>query len=153
MQLNWLVKPFSEITAIEFHDLIQLRLKVFVIEQNCVYLDVDGKDKKCYHVLCRDGKGKVVATARIVPPGISYTELSIGRVVVDQSLRGTGAGHTLIEKCKEYIKEEFGDVAIRISAQKHLEGYYGKHNFIATGKEYLEDDIPHSEMLYTPSTK
>lgn len=151
MQLNWLIKPFSEITTLEFHDIIQLRLKAFVIEQNCVYLDVDGKDKKCYHLLCRDGKGKVVATARILHPGASYSEVSIGRVVVDQSLRGTGTGHTLMEKCMEYIKEEFGDVAIRISAQKHLEGYYAKHLFLSTGKEYLEDNIPHSEMLYTPN--
>ena len=150
MHLNWQIKPFSEISTNEFHDIIVLRLKAFVVEQNCLYLDLDGKDKKCYHLLCRDGQGKVVATARILHPGASYPEVSIGRVVIDQSIRGNGVGHILMEKCMHYILDEFGDVAIRISAQKHLETYYSKHNFSHTGKEYLEDNIPHIEMLYTP---
>ncbi len=150
MHLNWQIKPFSELTTLEFHDIIALRLRTFIIEQTCLYLDLDGKDKKCYHLLCRDGQGKVVATARILHPGISYPEVSVGRVALDPSIRGNGNGHTLMKICMEYIKEEFGDVSVRISAQKHLEGYYGKHHFISTGKEYLEDEIPHTEMLYTP---
>lgn len=150
MHLNWQIKPYSEFTTNEFHDIIALRLKAFVVEQNCCYLDLDGKDKKCYHLICRDGQGKVVATARILHPGASYPEVSIGRVVIDESVRGNGVGHDLMKNCMNYILEEFGDVAIRISAQKHLEAYYGKHNFENTGKEYLEDNIPHVEMLYTP---
>jgi ElaA protein len=112
---------------------------------------LDGKDKKCYHLICRDGFGKVVATARILPPGISYTEVSIGRVVLDQEIRGKGIGHQLMEQSMKFINEEFGAVPVRISAQKHLENYYNTHNFISTGKEYLEDDIPHVEMLNTPN--
>ena len=150
MHLNWLIKPYNELTTTEFHDIIALRLKAFVVEQNCSYLDLDGKDKKCYHLLCRDGQGKVVSTARILHPGTSYPEVSIGRVVVDQSIRGNGIGHELMTKCMEYVLEEFGNVAIRISAQKQLEGYYKKHNFLPTGIEYIEDNIPHIEMLFTP---
>src|SRR5574343_404893 len=151
MHLDWQVKHYPELTTNEFHDIIALRLKAFVVEQNCSYLDLDGKDKKCYHLICRDGFGKVVATARILPPGISYPEVSIGRVVLDQEIRGKGIGHQLMEQSMKFIKEEFGSVPVRISAQKHLENYYKTHNFINTGKEYLEDDIPHVEMLNTPN--
>jgi ElaA protein len=150
MHLDWQIKPYSELTTTEFHDIISLRLKAFVVEQNCTYLDLDGKDKKCYHLICRDGQGKVVATARILHPGASYPEVSIGRVVIDKSIRGNGVGHELMKKCMAYVVEEFGEVAIRISAQKHLEKYYEKHNFAFTGNEYLEDNIPHIEMLFSP---
>jgi ElaA protein len=148
MQLNWQIKPYSDLSLNEFHDIIALRLKVFVVEQDCVYQDLDGKDKKCYHVLCRNGKGDIVCTARILHPGVSYPEVSIGRVVVDEQVRKYGLGHELINKCSEFIKEEFGDVSVSISAQKHLEKFYNKHHFISVGKEYLEDGIPHIEMKY-----
>lgn len=151
MHLDWQVKHYPELTTNEFHDIIALRLKAFVVEQNCSYLDLDGKDKKCYHLICRDGFGKVVATARILPPGISYSEVSIGRVVLDQEIRGKGIGHQLMEQSMKFINEEFGAVPVRISAQKHLENYYNSHNFFSTGKEYLEDEIPHVEMLNTPN--
>lgn len=151
MHLDWQVKHYPELTTNEFHDIIALRLKAFVVEQNCSYLDLDGKDKKCYHLICRDGFGKVVATARILPPGISYSEVSIGRVVLDQEIRGKGIGHQLMEQSMKFIKDEFGAVLVRISAQKHLENYYNSHNFFSTGKEYLEDDIPHVEMLNNPN--
>lgn len=150
MHLNWQIKPYSELTTTEFHDIIALRLKVFVVEQDCPYLDLDGKDKKCYHMLCRDGQGRMVATARILHPGTSYPEVSIGRVVVDSSIRRNGVGNELLKKCMEYVVEEFGNVDIRISAQKHLEEYYKKHAFQSTNKEYLEDNIPHVEMIYSP---
>jgi ElaA protein len=146
----WQVKYYPELTTNEFHDIIALRLKAFVVEQNCAYLELDGKDKKSYHVICRDGFGDVVATARILPPGLSYDEVAIGRVVIDESIRGKGIGHELMEQSMQYAEEEFGKVPIRISAQKHLETYYNKHQFFNTGKEYLEDNIPHVEMLYNP---
>lgn len=151
MNLEWQVKHYPDLSTNEFHDIIALRLKAFVVEQNCSYLDLDGKDKKCYHVICRDGFGNVVATARIVPPGLSYSEVAIGRVVLDQSIRGKGYGHDLMKQSMKFAAEEFGDVPIRISAQKHLENYYQYHGFKSTGKEYFEDEIPHVEMLYTPS--
>lgn len=150
MVLDWQFKHFSELSTTEFHDLIALRLKVFVVEQTCSYLDLDGKDKKCYHLICRDGLGNVVATARMIPPGISYSEVSIGRVVIDDKIRGLGKGHELMEKCLSFAIDEFGSVPIRISAQKHLEKYYQSHGFDVSGETYLEDGIPHIEMLYIP---
>jgi ElaA protein len=150
MHLDWQVKYYPELSTNEFHDIIELRLRAFVVEQNCSYLDLDGKDKKCYHLICRDGMGNVVATARILPPGLSYPEVAIGRVVIDESIRGKGIGHTLMEEAMKFTEAEFGKVAIRISAQKHLENYYNKHAFYSTGKEYPEDGIPHVEMLFNP---
>lgn len=150
MVLNWQIKHYNDLTLNEFHDIIALRLKAFVVEQNCAYLDLDGKDKKSYHLICRNGMGDIVATARILPPGISYEDSSIGRVVIDESIRGNGIGHELMTKSVEFSKVEFGNAPIKISAQKHLEKYYEQHEFYSTGKEYLEDDIPHVEMKFTP---
>ena len=151
MGLQFQFKTFHELSTSEFHDIIALRIKVFVVEQNCPYMELDGKDKKCYHVICRTGAGDIVATARIVPPGISYKEVSIGRVVMTEALRGNGNGHLLMKQCLEFSRAEFGAGAIRISAQKHLEPFYMAHQFISTGKQYLEDGIPHVEMLFNPN--
>jgi ElaA protein len=148
--MNFELKPFDTLSLEEFHDLIALRIKVFVIEQNCPYQDLDGKDKKSLHVIGRNAKGEILATARILPAGISYPEVGIGRVVVDPSERGTGAGHALMRSCMEFIENQFGKVPVRLSAQSHLEKFYMQHQFISTGKEYLEDGIPHVEMLYLP---
>ncbi len=148
MNLNWQVKHYRDLTLNEFHDLIALRMRVFVVEQDCAYLDLDGKDKKSYHLLCRDGKGNVVATARILPPGLSYPDCAIGRVVIESEVRGNGVGHELMSFVIKFALQEFGYSPIVISAQKHLKNYYGKHNFLSTGKEYLEDGIPHIEMRY-----
>ncbi len=150
MKIDWQIKHFSELSTAEFHDLMQLRIGVFVVEQNCAYLELDGKDKKSYHLICRDGLGKIIATARILPQGLSYPEISIGRVVVDESFRGTGKGHELMDFVMHFCHDEFGLVPIRISAQTHLVPFYEQHGFETTGKAYLEDGIPHSEMLFTP---
>lgn len=151
MHLDWQFKPYKELILNEFHDIIALRLKAFVVEQNCSYLDLDGKDKKAYHLLLRDGKGDVIATARILPPGLAYDEVAIGRVVLNPDFRGSGVGIELMERCVKFAQEEFGIVPIRISAQKHLEAFYNKSGFVSTGKEYFEDEIPHVEMLLTPT--
>jgi len=148
--MNFDFKPFNSLSLDEFHDLIALRIKVFVIEQNCPYQDLDGKDKNSVHVIGRDSNNTIVATARILPAGISYPEVAIGRVVVAKDLRGTGAGHQLMKAIIDFIRQDFGAVPIRISAQKHLEKYYNSHLFVSTGKAYLEDGIPHIEMLYQP---
>ena len=100
--------------------------------------------------MLRDGKGDVIATARILPPGLAYEEVAIGRVVLNNDFRGEGVGIELMERCVRFAHEEFGVVPIRISAQKHLESFYNKTGFTSTGKEYLEDDIPHVEMLLIP---
>lgn len=150
MHLDWQFKPYSDLTLNEFHDIIALRLKTFVVEQNCSYLDLDGKDKKCYHLLLRDGKGDVIGTARILHPGVAYPEVAIGRVVLIDEYRNKGIGTEMMRRCIQFIYDEFGQVPIRISAQKHLENFYERMGFASSGKEYLEDDIPHVEMLHTP---
>ncbi|MCH2230301.1 MAG: GNAT family N-acetyltransferase [Crocinitomicaceae bacterium] len=148
MHLDWQVKHYRDLSLNEFHDIVALRMRVFVVEQDCAYLDLDGKDKKCYHLLCRDGKGNVVATARILPPGLSYSDSAIGRVVIEDEIRGNGIGHKLMEVAMKFALQEFGNSPIVISAQKHLQKYYGQHDFVSTGKEYLEDGIPHVEMRF-----
>jgi ElaA protein len=148
--MNFEIKTFDSLSLHEFHDLVALRIQVFIIEQNCPYQDLDGKDKKSFHLIGRDKEGVIKATARILPAGISYPEVAIGRVVVDPSERGTGAGHALMRSCMEFIENQFGKVLVRLSAQSHLEKFYNQHQFISTGKEYLEDGIPHVEMLYLP---
>lgn len=101
-------------------------------------------------MICRDGMGNLAGTARILPAGLAYKDAcAIGRVVIRENLRGAGHGHTLMNKCVEFCVNEFGGTPILISAQKHLEQYYEKHNFKSTGKEYLEDGIPHVEMIFT----
>ena len=150
MQTNWEIKKFSNLSLEEFHDIIQLRIEVFVIEQDCPYQDLDGKDKMAYHVFCKNEKNEIIATSRLLAKGISYEEVAIGRIVTSQKARGNGLGHALLKKSMELCEEKFGLGPIRLSAQKHLEGYYNRHGFFSTGKEYLEDGIPHIEMLYTP---
>ncbi|RFC53751.1 GNAT family N-acetyltransferase [Brumimicrobium aurantiacum] len=148
--INWECLPFSELTIDEFHDLLALRIKVFVVEQNCPYQEVDGKDKCSFHLIGRDSSGKIVGTLRILPKGISYDEVSIGRVVLDETVRGNGCGHQMMKEALSFCKIKFGPSPIVLSAQKHLEKYYNHHQFVSTGKEYLEDGIPHVEMRFIP---
>ena len=138
---------FNDLDLRTFHDLVALRCEVFVVEQNCVYQELDGKDVRCHHVIGRAENGHIVATARIVPPGLSYKEVAIGRVVVALSHRNTHLGHRLMEAVLQSVKVQYGDVPVRISAQRHLADFYTKHGFESTGKEYMEDGIPHVEML------
>jgi len=148
--LNWQFKHYNDLLLNEFHDILALRIQVFVVEQNCPYQELDGKDKKSYHLICRNGKGDVVGTMRILPPGVGFEEVGLGRIVLAESERGVQQGHEMMKEAMTFSKEEFGDVAIKLSGQKHLEGFYNKHGFQSTGKEYLEDGIPHVEMKYNP---
>ena len=149
MEIGWFCKHFKDISAEELYKIIQLRISVFVVEQNCPYQDADGKDIKSQHVLGIQN-GELIAYSRIVFPGVSYKEVSIGRVVTSLKIRNTGAGKILMKKTMEYIREEFGKVPIRIGAQLYLEKFYGGFGFIREGDEYLEDGIPHIIMLFTP---
>lgn len=152
MNVDWSIKHYRDLSLNDFHDIISLRIQVFVVEQNCPYQDLDGKDKKSYHLVARNGMGDVIATARILPPGLAYPDCAIGRVVIHEEWRGQGLGHSLMDECMNYALLEFGNSPITISAQKHLENYYAQHGFVSTGKEYLEDGIPHVEMRYIPQS-
>jgi ElaA protein len=144
--VNWFCLPFNSLTLMQWHNILALRIEVFVVEQNCPYQEVDGKDPQCYHVF-GEFKGEVVAVSRIVPPGISYPEVAIGRVATSPNHRGKGLGVELMNQTLHQIKNLYGKVPVRISAQSYLEQFYNNLGFEPTGKSYLEDDIPHLEML------
>lgn len=146
MEFRWEWKAFNDLTADEVYTILCVRQEVFVLEQECLYLDADGKDRQSYHLMGFSGND-LVAYARIVEPGISYDEVSIGRILSSEKARGTGAGKELMLQAISRIEEIYGKVPIRISAQSYLLEFYGKFGFESTGKEYLEDDIPHTEML------
>ncbi|MEJ6589819.1 MAG: GNAT family N-acetyltransferase [Crocinitomicaceae bacterium] len=148
MNFRKFIQAYTELNLDDFHDIIALRIKIFVIEQDCPYQDLDGNDKLAFHLYFKDEKNQIVAATRILPQNIAYDEVSIGRVVVDKSSRGTGLGHELMEQSMVFVQSQFGAADVRLSAQKHLENYYEKHGFKSTGKEYLEDGIPHVEMLF-----
>jgi ElaA protein len=148
-EIRWQCKAFDDLSPKELHRMLGLRCAVFIIEQNCPYLDPDHKDEKGLHVTGWIGD-EVVATARILPAGVSYEEVSIGRVATAASVRRTGAGKMLMSKTMDYIRDAFGNVPVRISAQSYLQKFYEGYGFIRTEKaEYLEDDIPHVEMIFS----
>lgn len=147
----WQCKAFSDLSPAALHRLLALRCSVFIIEQNCPYLDPDYKDEHSLHVMGWLGN-ELVACSRILPAGVSYNEVSIGRVATAKEVRGSGIGKILMTKTMEYIHSTFGNVPVRISAQSYLQKYYEGYGFTRTEKEeYLEDDIPHVEMLCQPS--
>ena len=141
-------KFFDDLTVYELYDIIALRLEVFSVEQNCPYQDADFKDLKGWHLMIRNGEGKLVAYTRLLPKGISYDKYaSIGRVVSSPSVRGTGIGKILMEKSIEEMKRLFPNDPIKIGAQTYLLKFYQSFGFESTGEEYLEDGIPHTSMV------
>ncbi len=142
---NILVKNFQELTVSELYDILQARNEVFVVEQKCVYQDADDYDQKSLHVIVYQDD-KLAAYCRVLPAGLKYKEWSIGRVLTMSQARGKGLGHVLIKAAIDAIQSN-GGKDIRISAQSHLKKLYEGYGFVAVGNEYLEDDIPHIEML------
>jgi ElaA protein len=146
--IKWEIKKFNLLTLRELYAIIQLRNQVFVVEQKCVYQDADDKDQLAYHYMgWMDDK--LVAYTRLIPPGVSYTECSIGRVVTCSSVRGEGLGRMLMQNSIEQCKQLFGNIFLKISAQVYLKNFYVSLGFIPQGEEYLEDGIQHIEMLLT----
>jgi len=145
--ITYVTKAFEELSTQDYHDILHLRTAIFVVEQDCPYQEVDDKDPLSYHLFGKNKKGEVIAVTRIVPQGISYKEISIGRVAIKKEYRGKGLAHELIKETLNFIENKWGKQSIRISAQEHLKNYYTKHGFQQVGKMYLEDNIPHVEML------
>lgn len=141
------IKHYKDLTKDELHDIIALRIAVFVVEQDCPYQELDGKDKDAFHMIITE-KGETIGTLRILKPGVSYNEAAIGRVVSHPNHRGKKLGHLMMKEAMQFVKNEMKEKALRLSAQTHLMGYYEKYGFKSTGKEYLEDGIPHTEMLF-----
>ena len=145
--ISFSVKRFNNLTKTEIHDIYALRAEVFVVEQECVYQDIDGKDKDALHVIGKEGKS-VIAYARILEKGTSYQNyISMGRVVVKKIMRGKMIGKKLIKFCLYHVEKRKPSSAIKISAQSHLEKFYNEHGFIKLGKGYLEDGIAHIAMV------
>lgn len=141
---DWL--PFDRLSGREVHDVLQLRSRVFVVEQTCAFLDADGVDPKCWHGLGREGD-LLIATARLVPPGLKYEEPAIGRVVTAPEVRRTGAGRALMVSAIAQVQRLYPGQHIRLGAQRYLEKFYGSFGFVPSGEPYDEDGIPHIEML------
>jgi ElaA protein len=148
MILNWKIKRFEALTIDELYNLLKLRSEVFVVEQNCVYLDADGKDKLALHLI-GEYDGKIVACARLFDAGISFDNASIGRVVVNVNYRDKKWGHDLMHEAIAGIKSNFGKDKITIGAQLYLKKFYESHGFVQTSEMYMEDGIPHIEMQRT----
>ncbi|TYA52180.1 GNAT family N-acetyltransferase [Formosa maritima] len=140
------IKIFNELTTQELYDLLQLRAEVFVVEQDCVYQDVDGKDQKAWHVLGYKNN-ILVAYTRVFKPGDYFKEASIGRVVVAENQRQHKYGYDIMEASIQVIKKQFNETLIKISAQCYLKRFYNYLGFKETGEEYLEDGIPHMAMI------
>ena len=145
MEIQWKIKPFETLSVNELYDILRLRSEIFVVEQNCVYLDLDGKDKLALH-LFGESEGKIVTYSRLFKPGITFDNASIGRVVVDANYRDRKWGHDLMREAIAGIQSHFGESKITIGAQLYLKKFYESHGFVQTSEMYLEDDIPHIEM-------
>jgi len=141
-----MLKKFDELTLHELYAILQLRNEVFAVEQNCVYPDMDNKDQPSFHLMGLEGD-KLLAYARIFPPGITYKEPSIGRVVIAPAARGGGAGRDLMKRSVEETNKLFGKLPVRISAQLYLHSFYSSLGFQQTGDVYLQDGIEHIEMI------
>ena len=144
---NWKFCWYDDLSKKELHQILVLRQQVFVVEQNCPYQDADTKDFNSHHLMGFDNNNHLIAYLRIVGPGISYEEVSLGRILTDIHHRGTGLGKETVKMGIQFTQSIYGKVAVKISAQSHLVPFYKKLNFESTGKEYLEDDIPHTEMI------
>jgi ElaA protein len=138
------VKAWDQLSSKEINDIFSLRSEVFIVEQECIYQDVDGKDEKADHVLLIINN-QLVGYTRVFNENIYFKEASFGRAVVKKSHRGEGYGHLLVEKSLEHLKTN-KQSPIKISAQSHLKEFYSSHGFVAKGEEYMEDGIPHTAM-------
>jgi len=145
--LYWHIKSFNQLTNLELYNILQLRTEVFVVEQTCIFQDMDGKDRiNCQHIfgVLND---KVVACARFFPPGVMYKQSSLGRICTSPGHRGMGIGKALMDKSLEAMEEQFPGQPIRIGAQTYLNKFYQSFGFVNIGAVYMEDGIEHIEMV------
>lgn len=147
--ISWRLARFDELSPREVHDIFQARIEVFVVEQKCVFQDLDGIDPDCWHLTGVDGR--LVAYCRLVPPGAKFAEPSIGRVLTTGSARRSGTGRELMRRAVDHATRLWPGRALRIGAQKYLEHFYGEFGFVTASEPYDEDGIPHVEMLRAAS--
>lgn len=145
--MKWTLRSFNQLTLDQLYAILALRTDVFVVEQACPYPEIDGKDPASYHLFAEEA-GEIVAYLRILPAGLSYEEASIGRVVIRASHRGRGLGRPMMQEAIDYIVQDLQESQIKIGAQAHLEDFYRSLGFELASEVYLEDGIPHLDMLY-----
>ncbi len=148
--MNYHFIHFHDLSLQQLYDIMVLRQRVFVVEQDCAYLDADGRDQAAVHCLARATDGnELAAYARLLPRGVAYADYhSIGRIITAPEVRGTGLGRPLVRACMDRVQQQFGAGPIKISAQSHLQEFYGSLGFEPVGEEYLEDGIPHRGMVW-----
>ena len=146
MIIEWTCKKFNELSPYEIYDVLRLRSEVFVVEQNCIFLDMDNADQQCFHLIGRLGD-EVAAYTRLVPPGVFYMQPSIGRVVTAKKFRGHTFGYELMEESIKRCRDLFGNYDIKIGAQLYLKKFYSSFGFNQISDTYLEDGIEHIYML------
>jgi len=145
---HFILKKFEELSPFELYEIIRLRVEVFVVEQNCVYQDLDNKDLHAHHLMLFVESGELVAYTRLLPPKISYPEYpSIGRVVSDYNFRNQGFGKIVMDESMRQMEKLFPGQPIKISAQSYLLKFYSGFGFVPVGEEYMEDNIPHTAMI------
>ncbi len=150
MTTSWQWSSFEDLSRDDLYAIIERRQEVFIIEQQCIYPDIDGIDRKAFHLLGwgeRDGGRQLLAYLRCVFPGVKYPEVSLGRVLTAPIARGTGIGRELLAEGIRHAEQQFPGLRIRISAQLYLEEFYRSFGFVSTSEPYDEDGIPHVEML------
>ena len=145
MKISWKIKTWEQLKTNELYSILKLRSKVFVVEQNCVYQDIDDKDKLAIHVF-GFVEGKIIAYSRLFNKKEYFKETSFGRAIVKKEIRNQGLGEELVKRSIDVIKTNFGKKSIKISAQAHLQNFYKKNGFKSKGETYLEDGIPHVAM-------
>lgn len=144
--MQWKLSTFDALSGAELYELLQLRAEVFVVEQHCVFQDLDGFDAQALHLMGTSA-GQLLAYARCLPAGSKFAEVSIGRVVTRRGVRGSGLGHALLRQALSSVRTLWGVQAIRIGAQAQLKEFYAGHGFVDVGKPYIEDGIDHLEMV------
>ncbi|WP_216827708.1 GNAT family N-acetyltransferase [Alkalihalobacterium elongatum] len=145
--MEWKLKTFEQLTNLEVYNILKQRTNVFVVEQNCPYEEVDGYDLSSHH-LFKEVAGDVVAYLRILPSQLKYKECSIGRVIVKKEYRGTGLAKEMLKQAIDFIENNLNEGEIKIQAQQYLEQFYGSFGFKTISEVYLEDEIPHIDMIY-----
>ena len=145
--MEWKLKKFDDLTSDELYGILKLRSEVFVVEQDCVYQDLDDKDQISYHLFL-ENDGETVAVSRIIPENVSYEEMSIGRVVVKENFRGQGLSKIMMKKAIDFIVDDLGKSEIRLSGQAYLVDFYENLGFKKVSDVYMEDNIEHFEFLY-----
>lgn len=145
--MNFEIKRFEELNTKELYEILKSRYDVFTVGQKCLYQDCDDRDKDSYHIYLKEGE-RVVAYLRVVDKGISYDEISIGRVMVLDSHRNKGLARKIMEFTIDFIINELKEEKIKISAQEYLAEFYESLGFKRCGDIYLEVEIPHVKMIY-----